>query len=77
VTWRGDALVVPVSAVFRDRDRWAVYTMHAGRAHLGTVELGHRGRVEVEIASGVADGATVVLHPGDRVKDGVAIVARP
>lgn len=25
VVWQGDALLVPASAVFRDRDRWAIY----------------------------------------------------
>lgn len=73
--WRGEALVAPASAVFRDHGRWAVYTVEAGRAHLRTVELGHTGRLDVEIASGLAPGTAVILHPGDRVADGTKVSA--
>jgi HlyD family secretion protein len=76
VLWRGDAVVVPASAVFRDHDRWAIYAVEAEVARLVRVELGHRGRTEVEIVSGPAVGATVVLHPGDRVGDGVRLALR-
>ncbi len=35
LTWRGaGVLLVPQSAVFRDRDRWVVYVVEAGRAPL-------------------------------------------
>ena len=76
VTWRGDAEIVPTSAVFRDHDRWAVYTVDAGVAKLVPVELGHRGRTDVEIASGLTAGTTVVLHPGERVVDGAKLAVR-
>ena len=75
-TWRGEAVVVvPASAVFRDRDRWAVYVVQDGRARLRPVALGHRGRLAVEIKGGVAVGAAVILNPSDRISDGVAIHA--
>lgn len=76
VLWRGDAIVVPLSAVFRDHDHWAVYTADAGIARLIHVGLGHRGRTDVEIASGLATGAMVILHPGDSVTDGVKLSIR-
>jgi HlyD family secretion protein len=76
ITWRGDALIVPSSAVFRDRGGWAVYAIDRGRARLRPVELGHRGRLDVEIVKGLDAGATVVLHPSDRVTDGVKVAAR-
>jgi HlyD family secretion protein len=77
ITWRGDrVLVVPASAVFRDRDRWAVYAIENGRARLRPVAIGHRGRLDVEIASGLSEGAEVVVHPGDRVADGVRVQPR-
>jgi HlyD family secretion protein len=76
-TWRGDRVAtVPASAVFRDRDRWAVYAVERGRAHLVAIEIGHRGRVEVEVTGGLAPGAVVILHPTDRIGDGVAVAPR-
>jgi HlyD family secretion protein len=75
VLWRGDALTVPASAAFRDHGHWAVYAIESGRARLRRVELGHIGRLDVEIASGLAPGMDVILHPGDRVADGTRVSA--
>jgi HlyD family secretion protein len=76
-TWRGDhVLTVPASAVFRDKERWAVYAAEHGRARLRPVELGHRGRLDVELVSGLGEGAAVILHPTDRIADGIAIEPR-
>jgi HlyD family secretion protein len=76
-TWRGDRVVtVPASAVFRDKERWAVYAVEAGRARLRPIELGHRGRLDVELTAGVAPGAAVILHPTDQIADGVKIARR-
>jgi HlyD family secretion protein len=76
VIWRGDALIVPASAVFRDRERWAVYAVEGEHARLVPVELGRRGRLDVEIARGLEVGATVIVHPSDLVRDGVAVARR-
>lgn len=70
---RGDALKVPASAVFRDRGEWSVYAIEHGRARLRHVELGRRGRLELEIAKGLAPGTEVILHPSDRVADGARV----
>jgi HlyD family secretion protein len=76
-TWRGaDVVTIPASAVFRDREQWAVYVAEAGRARLRPVQLGHRGRLDVEIASGLAVGAVVILNPSDRISDAIAIESR-
>jgi HlyD family secretion protein len=77
VTWHGDdVLTVPAGAVFRDRDRWAVYAIEDGHARLRYVELGHRGRLDVEITAGLRSTDVVILHPSDRVVDGIKIAAR-
>jgi HlyD family secretion protein len=69
--WRSDnVLVVPASTLFRDHDRWAVYVVEGGVAKLQTVEVGHRGRNDVEIVGGLEAEEQVILHPGDRVADG-------
>jgi HlyD family secretion protein len=77
VTWSArDVLAVPASAVFRDRGKWAVYVVEAGRARLRDVELGHRGRVDIEVVGGLPEGAQVILHPSDRVREGVSVAGR-
>lgn len=73
-TWRGtNVLTVPASAIFRARGQWAVYTIEGGRARLRPIEVGHQGRLDVEVTRGVVDGQAIVLHPGDRIHDGVKV----
>lgn len=77
IVWEGkNVLRVPVSALFRDHGRWAVYVAADGRAHLRTVEVGHRGRVDVEITRGLQAGDHVILHPSDQIADGARIEVR-
>jgi len=77
ITWHGDhVLTIPASALFRDHGSWAVYLAAAGRAHLQPVRLGHLGRLDVEIESGLREGDQVIVHPGDSIRSGARVVAR-
>jgi HlyD family secretion protein len=77
VLWEsGDVLKIPLPALFRDGDRWAVFAEQHGRASLRHVELGRDNGIEAQIARGLDTGERVVLHPSDRVSDRVRIVAR-
>jgi HlyD family secretion protein len=77
VDWESaDALRVPLGALFRDRDQWAVFRLASGRARLQHIEIGHRNAEFAEILSGVAAGDQVVLHPSDLVIDGTRITPR-
>jgi HlyD family secretion protein len=70
VLWRTeDAIKVPQGAVFRHGDGWAVYRIDDGRAALVPIQVGHRGETEAEVLGGLPAGATVAVHPGDRVQD--------
>jgi HlyD family secretion protein len=77
VLWEGrDVLKVPLSALFRQGQRWAVFVADGGRAVLREVEIGHENGLEAEVVSGLAGGERVVLHPGDRVAPGARIEER-
>lgn len=71
-----DALLVPTSALFRHGDGWAAYTVEGGMAKLSPVELGRRNGLEAEVAEGLSEGTTVLVHPGDSVVDGVRVEER-
>jgi HlyD family secretion protein len=75
--WQGnDVVKVQQGAVFRHGDGWALFRVESGVARLVPVVLGHRGDTEVEILSGLGPGAVAVVHPGDRVRDGVRVEPR-
>ena len=73
---RADVLKVPLTALFRDGTDWAVFVVAGGRAALRHVTLGERNGIEAEIAEGLAASDRVVLHPSDRVADGVRVAPR-
>jgi HlyD family secretion protein len=78
VVWEAaDVLKVPAGARFRDAGgAWAVFVVRDGVARLTPVTLGHSNGLEVEVLDGLSPGETVVLHPSDRVRDGVRVVGR-
>lgn len=73
---RADVLTVPVAALFRKDDNWAVFSIVDGRARTTQVKIGRRNNRMAEVVSGLSDGSRVVLHPSDRIKDGVSVTER-
>jgi len=65
-----------VSSLFRSDSGWAVFAVADGRAHRTPVEIGWRNGVTAEIATGLAGGKRVVLHPSDEIAEGVRIEER-
>jgi HlyD family secretion protein len=79
VIWEtAEALKVPTSALFRQGEEWALYVFGAdGRAHQTLIKLGHQTGQEAEVASGLSEGARVILHPGDTLTEGTRVSERP
>ena len=71
-----NALNVPVSALFRQGEEWAVYSVKNGRAQATQAKIGHRNNRSAEVLSGLSEGDRVVLHPSDRIRSGVAVIQR-
>jgi HlyD family secretion protein len=71
-----DALTVPVAALFRRGDSWAVFVIRDGRAQSALVEIGQRTNRVAEVLAGLSPGEQVILHPSDRITEGVVVAAR-
>jgi HlyD family secretion protein len=71
-----DAIRVPLSALFRDGDRWAVFVLANGRARLRHLEIGPRDRTAAMVTTGLEPGERVVLYPSERIDDGSRLVER-
>jgi hypothetical protein len=77
VIWeRPDVLKVPVSALFRSGDDWAVFAIHEDRAQERHVKIGQRSGLEAEVLDGLQEGDRVVVHPSDQVTPGVKVYPR-
>jgi len=77
VVWHSDdALQVPLGALFREGDNWAVFVVADGRAQRRLVHIGQRNLHAAQVIDGLKAGEQVVLHPSDRVHDGVRIAPR-
>ena len=77
VLWEEDeVLAVPLTALFRDGEQWALFVEENGRAELRHVDVGQKNGVVAEIREGVEAGENVVLHPSDRVTNGTRIKSR-
>ena len=69
-------MALPLGALFRKGEDWAVFAVRDGRARTTVVKIGHRNNRMAEVLSGLLEGDRVVLHPSDRVKEGVAVTER-
>ncbi|WP_374530132.1 efflux RND transporter periplasmic adaptor subunit [Novosphingobium sp.] len=71
-----DVLRVPVGALFRQGANWAAFVVGAnGKARMVQVKVGHMSDEYGEVLGGLSAGDKVILHPGDKVKDGVKVKA--
>jgi HlyD family secretion protein len=71
-----DVLKVPVAALFRRGEEWAVFVADHGRAVLRPVKIGRRNDLEAEVLSGVSENETVLVHPSDRIQNATRIRER-
>ena len=76
--WQGDdVLTVPVGALFRVGEDWAVFSVKDGRARTTLVKVDHRNDRMAEVVSGLSAGDRVIRHPSDRITEGVTVEERP
>ncbi len=68
-----NALRVPISALFRRGDKWAVFAAERGRARTVEIEIGERNATFAKVRNGLSEGARVIVHPSDRVGDSVRV----
>ena len=77
VEWQGDdVLQLPVSALCRQGENWAVFVVANGIATRRIVKIGHRNNQMTEVIDGIAEGERVITHPSDQITDGTSIVER-
>lgn len=77
VTWEGKGLLkVPSGALFRREGEWTVFRIEEGQARICPVKVGHNNGLETEILAGLSEGDQLVMHPSDKIADGVVVRER-
>lgn len=71
-----DVLTVPIGALFRVGQEWAVYQVIDGVAELQVVELGLRNSLSAQILAGLSAQDTLIVNPSNQVSQGVRVVSR-
>ncbi|AMD00111.1 efflux RND transporter periplasmic adaptor subunit [Halomonas chromatireducens] len=68
-----DVLQIPTGALFRHQGEWAVFVIEEGRAVRRHLEIGRRQGMITQVLAGLAEGESVINHPGEQVADGVRV----
>lgn len=68
-----NSLTLPVGALFREGEAWALYRVVKQRAHKAIVKIAETSGNMALVESGVAEGDEVVLFPGEKIRDGVKV----
>jgi HlyD family secretion protein len=78
ILWEaGDALRVPIGALFRGGDGgWRAYVVTAGRARERALKIGRLNDEFGQVLAGLAAGDKVIVNPGNALRDGARVRAR-
>jgi len=62
------AVKVPVSALFRKGNQWAVFVVSDNAAKERAISVSHRSGLQAMVENGLQPGEKVIIYPGDKVK---------
>ena len=64
-------LTVPLGALFKVKDQWAVfYIDQSGKAKTQEVSIAKRNDQRALVTSGLSEGMNVILYPSDKINEG-------
>jgi len=77
VVWEDqNALVLPSSALFREANDWAVFTVADGSVSKRMVRIGQNNGLQAQVLEGLEEGETIVLYPGANLVEGAKVEQR-
>lgn len=77
VTWHGDrVLQIPTGALFRRGNQWSAFVIEHGRARRVPLKVGQNNGATAQILEGIEEGASVIVHPPDSIRDGGSVAPK-
>jgi HlyD family secretion protein len=71
-----DVLTVPITALFREQQKWAIYAVVDDQVEKRHLKLGNMNHLFAEVVSGLEENQAYVLHPNDQIVNGVRVSQR-
>lgn len=75
ISQKPDVLVVPLGALFKQDDVWAVYVIENQRAQLRRLKISARNETSAIVEEGLKEGESIILFPNNEVHEGRRIRA--
>lgn len=74
LVWQAEEILqLPTGALFREAGQWTVFVVEDGHAISRRVAIGRRSGLATQVVAGLEQGERVILHPGERVANGVRV----
>jgi HlyD family secretion protein len=71
-----NVLTVPITALFREQQKWAIYAVVDERVEKRHLTLGNMNHFFAEVMSGMEENQAYVLHPNDQIATGIRVTQR-
>lgn len=68
-----NALMLPLGALFKSGENWAVFVVNENKAHIKEIKISKKNESQALLVSGLSEGERVILFPGDKVHEGTKI----
>lgn len=65
-----DVVTLPLGALYKNGDRWAVFVVQNDRAKMNEVSVSKRNDRSAIVTAGLQEGDVVILFPGDKIREG-------
>lgn len=73
ISQEADVLSVPLGALFKSGDKWAVYVIQNGKAMIREIAISKKNDKQALVKSGLKEGEMVILFPGDKIRENTRV----
>jgi HlyD family secretion protein len=68
-----NALNLPLGALWKQGEKWAVYTIEDGRARSKSVQVSKKNLTQALVSLGLSEGERVIMFPSDQIREGIKV----
>lgn len=73
ISEKENVLTLPLGALFRSGENWAVYVVDNNKARMKVVQIDKKNERQAVLLAGLSEGEKVILFPGDKIHEGTNV----